>query len=209
MRCFVAVDVGEAIRAGVAGIAEAVRAIAEECGLRVSWTRPEGWHVTLAFLGEISEPQARDVAARLREALADMAAFRMSAGGVITLPAGKPPRVLAVNVDGGQTLIELATKVTAALEPAGFAAEARPFRPHLTIGRVREAKGWRRFIEKLAASEPAGERQLQRTVSSVELLESHLGPDGARYTVLESFPLGSSATIGRTATRSSSARAND
>jgi len=187
MRTFVAVDVGSRISEGVAELAARLREHAERCGRRVSWTRPEGWHVTLKFLGEISETAMQDVAARLQNSLDGRSSFPVSARGLALLPAHKPPRVLAVDVDGGGALEELAETVEAALEPAGFARERRRFRPHLTIGRVREAGGWRRFERRIESLRDCyvGDGE----VTSVELYESEVGQGGSRYTVLGRFAL--------------------
>ena len=87
-------------------------------------------------------------------------------------------------IDGGaDRLGELALLSEEAAQQAGFAPEDRPFHAHLTISRIRPHQDVRPLIEAVAPF--AGSLQVDRLVVYL----SHLGPGGARYEELESFPL--------------------
>src|SRR5581483_10684106 len=160
MRCFVAVDVAAGVRAVLARTQEALRRAAPSADVR--WTRPEGLHVTLKFLGEVPEARCAEVAA----VLSGVAAAHRAVG----------------------VLAALARGVDRALAPLGFAAETRPFQGHVTLGRVRSPRGLAALAAALArhAEEEIG----AWTVSELVLYQSRLSPAGARYEALARLPLG-------------------
>jgi 2'-5' RNA ligase len=86
--------------------------------------------------------------------------------------------------------------VEAALEHRGFARDARPWHPHVTIGRVLDDRRWRREDSAplrravaAAAREPFG----LLPVSRVALMRSDLSPSGARYSEIGSAALGAAS----------------
>src|SRR5262245_4012567 len=146
MRCFVAVTVGPSITEAMAAEVPGLRAEAERCGLKVSWSDPHGWHATVKFLGEIEEERARAVARRLGEVARDLEPFPVEGTGVMTLPPhSRIPNVLALALSDDGRFGELARRTEEAISQEGFEREQRPFRPHVTLGRVRAPRGWRRF----------------------------------------------------------------
>jgi len=194
VRCFVALAVpADVIRRIEPAVAELQQA-AERAGSRVSWSRPEGWHVTLKFLGEIDE----DRVARVRSVLGGLAGtvrpIELETGGVATLPRRGTPRVLIVSVRGGRALVDLAGRVDSELSTLGFAREQRPFVGHLTVGRLRDANGWRRWEAMV--------RKAERTsfgswmAPAVGVYRSELGRGPARYSLIEEYRLGDGAAVG-------------
>ena len=142
-------------------------------GLR--WTRQEQWHVTLRFLGPVEEP------AEVSAALAAVAAAHRPLEAAVGPAVSRfGHRVLHVPVQG---LGDLATAVIDATAHLGKPPEDRPFSGHLTLARVgREAGVNLRSIE----GEPISARW---PVSELTLVESKLSPAGARYLIVETFPL--------------------
>ncbi|MGH2459354.1 MAG: 2'-5' RNA ligase family protein, partial [Chloroflexota bacterium] len=107
-------------------------------------------------------------------------------------PGPRSPRVVWLAVLGDLTALGACQRrVEAATVPLGFPAEARPFKPHLTLGRVRETatSGQRAAIGALPATWPATTSRAF-PVASVSLIQSHLGPGGARYSRLAGIRLG-------------------
>jgi RNA 2',3'-cyclic 3'-phosphodiesterase len=147
-------------------------------GLR--WTGREKWHVTLRFLGGMEDPGP--VVDALRAVGASWTAPVEADVGPAVGRFGN--RVLHVPVSG---LDDLAARVVDATAGFGRAPEERKFTGHLTLARV--AKGARADLRRLAGP-PVGGRW---TVDELCLVESHLAPTGARYEVLERFPLSSVA----------------
>ncbi|MGH7429210.1 MAG: RNA 2',3'-cyclic phosphodiesterase, partial [Candidatus Methylomirabilaceae bacterium] len=154
----------------------------------VAWVRPENLHLTLKFLGEVEETALGAVADAIGSVATGPGPFRLVFAGLGAFPQPRTARVVWVGVgEGAEGLAELHARLEAALEPLGFRREERPFTSHLTVGRVR-GPGRR---EQLAAAvtsmaaEPLGEMLLDR----IDLMRSELRPEGARYSVLHTFPL--------------------
>lgn len=95
-----------------------------------------------------------------------------------------------VGVAGDVLRLEaLVRSMNLALAVVGFEPERRPFRPHLTLGRVRDEIATRRRAEiEVAVGRMAVPPSGWRT-SQVSLMSSRLGPTGATYDILASFPL--------------------
>jgi 2'-5' RNA ligase len=132
------------------------------------------------------------------QALADASTgtepFSLALHGVGGFPGMERPRILWVGVaEGAPAARALQDRIEAALEDRGFPRESRPWHPHLTIGRVFDDRRWRREASAplRAAIAEAARRTFGRVpVDRVSLMRSDLSPRGARYTELESFPLG-------------------
>jgi 2'-5' RNA ligase len=188
MRCFVAVDLPAEVRDAIAEAASALRAAGPRAD--VSWTRPEKMHLTLKFLAEVPEPTAPRLATALAGVAARHAPFTLVAGGVGGFPSRARPRVLWAGLtDGVREVGRLAADVELACEPLGFALESRPFRGHLTIGRVRMPRGIGRVV---AAMDPYDDAVFGRwTVRELVLYRSHLhGSAGSTYEPLGRYALG-------------------
>jgi 2'-5' RNA ligase len=186
-RSFIAVPLDEPVRRFAE---ERIRALRERIGGdSVRWVRPENLHVTLRFLGNIERRAVPNLVAAVREETAESASFSARIGGLRTFPPSKRPRVVVLDVGPETALAGLAAAVERAVRRAGFDAEERPFRPHLTLGRVA-----RRSRRAPAANFPdtadleASEGMSFEVTESV-LFQSELLSSGARYTALERFPL--------------------
>jgi len=101
-------------------------------------------------------------------------------------PPKGPPRVLWADLALSAPLLDLQRACEQAARAAGFAAETRAFRSHLTLGRFRDAS--RR--PELPAVELG-----ETLVSRLTLFRSDLNPKGAVYTPIESWALGSGSRL--------------
>jgi len=104
------------------------------------WTSTDAWHVTLAFLGEVTESSLERLIPRLERGALRHESFRMSFGGAGAFPSASRANVLWSGVPGDRrALAELAQTVAAAARRAGAAPPdaGRRFRPHLTLARCR------------------------------------------------------------------------
>ena len=158
----------------------------------VTWVRPEGIHLTLKFLGNVR----RDESERLMSVVGELAAghgpFTLGLSGLGMFPNGRRPRVLWAGLTGDLgALASLQQTVEDAAARIGLPPEARPFSPHLTLGRVRRDVSEAALGRISAAvSVAATPDVLPWPVDSVQLMRSVLHPSGAEYTVLTSVPLG-------------------
>ena len=182
MRAFVAVDLEPPVRGEIAATTEELRA----AGGDVRWAQAENLHVTLKFLGSVAAERLTAVRAALERVAADAAPFELTVKGLGTFPSAERARVVWVGFVAGR-LGALAQRVDAELAAVGFPLEGRPFTPHVTIGRVRGARGWSRV---LAAMAPHGDKVFGCSgVADIVLYRSDLHPQGARYTALDRFGL--------------------
>jgi len=181
LRAFLAADVGEAARRALGAAAE--RLAREVRGREVRWARPETYHLTLRFLGEIDAERTAPLARAVAEAVAALAPFELRLREVVAFPSPRRPQVIAATVEPEAPLVELARAVEAAVVRAGFPADERAFRPHLTLGRVRDRA--HPAVATAGPLEPAPFR-----VTEVVLYRSELSPEGALHTPVERMPLG-------------------
>jgi RNA 2',3'-cyclic 3'-phosphodiesterase len=188
MRLFVAVDVDDRTRARIARVIDALRTGMEAAAsaARISWITPDRLHLTLQFIGAVSEDLAGAIQARLGPAL-DVPAFELRFGGIGTFPPGGRPRVVWLGIDrGADGLRALHAEVDRRLRDVPFPRESRAFSPHLTVARFKHA-GTRADVDRLTqlALEPAG----GCTIDHVTLYHSRLSPRGPTYTPLLVTPL--------------------
>jgi len=150
-------------------------------GADVSWTRPEGMHLTLKFLGEVEEKRVPKIEAALDSAANSIGAFSLSVSGMGTFPDIRRPRVIWIGLkEQGNNLIRLQRSVEEEFNKTGFSPEDREFTPHITLGRIRSQKNVEKLlslIEKLRDVELDG-----FDASCVYLMQSQLRPTGAVYT---------------------------
>ena len=186
MRCFIAIDVAPEVLAGVLRSQEALRAAAARADVR--WADRTQLHLTLKFLGAVPDGRVPAVSTALDTVAAGAASIEVAAGGLGGFPSLRRPRVLWVGITAGApALAELARAVDRAMTGLGFAPEERPFRGHLTLGRVRSPRGEKALAQALsAAGAPAFGSW---TASEVVLYESRLKPTGAVYTPVSRHPL--------------------
>jgi 2'-5' RNA ligase len=194
MRLFVALDIDHDIRGRIARFLEGVHGFAPEA----RWVRPESLHVTLKFIGEQSEDEARRIKGALEAIAAD--AFEMNFRGYGFFPSARAPRVFWTGIEAGPRLASLAAAVDENMAGLEIPREEHAFNPHLTLARgargsgsPRKQKGdgpnsrFQLLQEKLAAL-PALDFGTM-TAREFFLYESTLSPAGARYSKLSQFAL--------------------
>jgi 2'-5' RNA ligase len=184
MRLFIAINIDPSLKAPLGAIQEKLKATRAP----VSWVKVDNLHFTLKFLGEVAEsrvPALREVFGR---SLAGVPSFPLALGGLGTFPPTARPRVIWIGVQRGAAEVErLRGRVEEMLVPLGFPREARPFHPHLTLGRVKQGGRLDALHECLRRMEAGEVGRMQ--VASVELMQSRLHPAGAIYAPVETVPL--------------------
>lgn len=181
VRAFFAVEIGASARdAAAEAIGELRRRDAKRA---VRFTRPESLHVTLRFLGDVAGERVGDLVACVAKETADVPPFELRLGALLAFPSARRPRVIAVEALPAEPLARAAAAVERGCVAAGFEPEARPFRGHLTLGRVKQGRPPRFDDVALPDHEPT-------SVRDAVLFRSELGRDGSRYTPLERVPLG-------------------
>jgi RNA 2',3'-cyclic 3'-phosphodiesterase len=183
VRLFVAVDVPDAIKTAIErDVVEPLRPVLS--GAR--WSRPEGRHLTLKFLGEVPAGDGSRVGV-VGKAVSEAASEHVRFDAAFDILGGFPnlrrPRVLWLGIGpGSDELTALAASIEQSLGPLGFPSEDRPFHPHFTLARFPKPS----VVGEMP--EPAVPQQAF-AVNELILFRSQLHPKGARYTALERFPL--------------------
>lgn len=179
-RVFVAIALDPELRHGLAAHLRANLA-GEQLPGRTS--PAENWHITLRFVGKVSQTDYEKLLARLDEAdLGSGFALGFAALGAFPKPARAT--VLWLGVDrGADELCRLAAVVEEATVSAGFIPEERPFHPHLTLSRIRPPQDVRRLTKTMPVF------PLSQSVTHVTVFESYLQRGPAVYAPLERFAL--------------------
>lgn len=179
MRLFVAIELSEEIREALAQI----EAHLKYSGTDVKWVNKDNIHLTLKFLGEVSEEKAKEISAILDGIAKTTKPFEISLNGIGAFPKIEYPRVIWVGLDRGVAeSSRLAGRIDEELSKVGFEKESRPFAAHLTIGRVRSPKNKEKLREKLTNCQLLTVNC--QLISSLALFQSTLTPKGPIYTKL-------------------------
>ncbi len=153
---------------------------------RISWVNPQNLHITLKFLGDTPDKNVEKVKEQLRAATQGAKPFTLEIRGLGSFGNTSNPRVLWMGIfDDRHRLEKLYRSVQEQLEPLGYENEGYFFRPHLTLGRIREMKDTI-VLRELESS--FGMILFQRnTIDSFALYKSQLTPQGPVYTMLEKY----------------------
>ena len=188
MRLFVAVEVAPDVVAAVVELIDRLQQRAKKLApeARLTWVTTERIHVTVRFIGHVEN----DEVDAIREALALPLAvppFDVTIAGAGTFPAKGPPRVVWAGLRNGRDgLGAIEKEVSARLARLGLEPEDRPYNPHLTLARVREAAG----LKSAALLDGISETTLGISrVRAITLFESRLSPKGPTYLALQHTPL--------------------
>ena len=187
MRVFVAIDVGDAVRAEAARVIQVIsdKIDAAKTPPKITWVKPAALHVTLRFIGEVDDAAVPALCEQLAPPI-EMAPFEVSWRGLGAFPSPRNPRALWMGVVGGGAALggleaEVTRRVVGTLDP-----EARPLLPHLTLGRIKMTGAGIDWPKLLQAVEVRGMRS---PVDRITLYRSQLSQRGPHYTGLVSAPL--------------------
>jgi 2'-5' RNA ligase len=176
-RLFIALPLPPSVREVLAQLPQKISGVA--------WSRPEQWHLTLRFLGNVAPAQQDRLLAQL--ATVHVEPFIVPIEGVGTFPPNRPPRVVWVGTGSGHPrLFQLRQRVDDAVLAAGLDVDLRTFHPHVTLARCGEGVG-PGLSQWLHAHRQFEAPPIQ--VASFELFQSELLPGGAVHTLVRSFPL--------------------
>jgi len=179
MRVFIAVDIGDDIRAGLDELQRKLKKVHAD----VRWVKPRNMHLTLAFLGDVPPDQIDDIKQVLDHACEGHAPFGLNAAGTGFFGKPRYPRVIWAGIADCPALAKLQHRIATGLMDAGIAFDDKPFSPHLTLGRVKAVdQHTAPLLQKIDKYQDIefGETRIDH----LELIQSTLTPRGAEYTVL-------------------------
>ena len=185
MRLFLAVNLPAEVRHAIAEAVAPLRAVAP--GL--AWSNPEKVHLTVKFLGEQPEAMAERVAAAMRDVAARNRVIDAEIGGIGAFPNFRRPRVVWIGVSPEPKLELLHHDVESSCESLGLPIDGRPFRPHLTLARVRSRASDPQTLRELARAARAVAYVEEIIITSIDLMESRPTAAGAAYRTVASAAL--------------------
>jgi 2'-5' RNA ligase len=188
LRTFIAVNPPPEILKKVARISKYFQSQTPAEGLK--WSGIENYHLTLKFLGDVSEKDLPQIKAILAEAAETQPAFEMTLEGLMFFPNVKKPNAVLLGVPGGKPLAALHQQLDTGLQAAGVPSDKRRFTPHLTLARIRRSvsrDGAAKIGETLSQFKVDALGPFK--INEVHLYQSELTPKGSIYTTLFTSPL--------------------
>jgi 2'-5' RNA ligase len=185
VRLFYALELDGALRTALDHALAPLRVVEPD----LAWVHADKLHLTMKFLGDVDERDVERLTAAADGVANGHRPFEMTIGGVGAFPNFRRGRVVWVGVESDPRLELFHHDLEVACAEAGFEVEGRPFRPHITVARMRSAlpieraRLFARAARRVAyaASEP---------VRALSLLESTMASGGSRYRCVHAASLG-------------------
>ena len=184
IRTFIAIELPSEVKTLLDNVQQGLKTLP----LKAKWVRTQNIHLTLKFLGNIDPANIEDIGRAMADAAGDSAPFTLTVGGIGFFPGVKRPRVVWAGL-GGETdiLFDLQRRLAQLLAAIGYPQEKRPFKAHLTLGRIRQAIDSGTIGRAMQDYSSLGE--LHFTADRIILFRSDLKPSGAVYTPLKQTEL--------------------
>jgi len=184
-RTFVAIEAPSEICHRAAALVTRLK----ESGAKVRWADTQTMHWTLSFLGDVPDAEIAGVCRSVTAAVAPFSPFELDVCGCNAFPTSGRPRTLWLGVgEGADALVELQAALEQSLAKLGFRAEARQYKPHLTLGRVRDSSSGLEELAELVQRHADFSAGLM-AVDEVVVFSSQLERAGAIHTPLGHAPL--------------------
>ena len=182
-RIFIAVNLPEDIKRYLSGFEKKL------AGLPANWIKKDNIHITLLFLGSLTDIEIGEVCLALKDISKNYQSFDLNINKVCYGPENKlPPKMVWSNIEKSKELSILKKEIQKLLsEKITFPADNKSFSPHITLAKVRTFE-WR-SINSEELPEVEENVELSFPVDSIEVMESSPSKGGPYYTVVESFPL--------------------
>jgi 2'-5' RNA ligase len=192
IRAFISVGLPDPLLENIASLRERLQRRVDDPAIR--WSPHHQLHITLRFLGNVAIEAIPTLEGRLREIGTISPPFELRAESVGCFPSPRRPRVLWVGLKGDLDKLEhLVSQIDLSTREIISHEEERSFRPHITIGRIQP--GFRRGSDLTAVlDEERDQRYGHWNVVQIHLMQSRLGPGGAKHLLLAAINLGGSSS---------------
>jgi 2'-5' RNA ligase len=185
-RVFCAIELPDRVREKLVEQIKRLREAVPEA--HASWSRVENIHLTLKFIGEITQHSVEAFSNAGARTIKGFSPFSIVVEQTGVFPKHGPPRVLWIGVtDESEKLADLQARLEEECAIEGFSKEERPFNPHLTLARLRKPQAARDLAE---AHNTLGFEPVEVNVTELLMIRSELGSVGSKYTVISRHPLG-------------------
>jgi len=189
IRVFFAIDLPAAVKEKMAQFISSLKKKSKTHAIR--WTRPENLHITLQFLAEVKSEDLPKLINLVRaEVLGAIENATLTFGELRLFPNAYRPRVIVMDVVPQAQLALLSQLIGKNIQSMGYEIDERPFRGHLTLGRIKHAHGVNlHFLEE---TEKSTFDELPLT--EIVLFRSEPLPEGSKYSALERITLQAKST---------------
>lgn len=172
MRAFIAINLPERIKSKIVGFENDLK----KCDLAFRWVKPENLHLTLKFLGDISQEQVNKIKEAIAKVSGKFTAFKASVNGFGFFPNARRPRVFFISIDKEELFKSIATELEEELETLGFKKEGK-FKSHITLARIKNLRN----IECLKTKIKNTQLDEKFSINTITFHESILTKEGPIY----------------------------
>jgi len=179
IRTFIAIDIDDHAKQRLSEFISYLK----KTGSDVKWIDESQMHLTLKFLGNIDDSKIQQISRILKSVTENFKSFSITLSGIGAFPNLKHPRVIWIGVEKGKDqLKDLNTIIEDYMEEEGFPKENRPYKAHLTIGRVKTSRNLSVLSRLIAETNFQLDSEIK--IDEIILFKSTLTPKGAIYTPL-------------------------
>lgn len=184
MRTFVAIELESEVKNN---LSEFIKKL-QSHDPNIRWIKDQGMHLTLKFIGEITEKKASDIRSILMDLSLRHGRFPLKLVGTGTFPPrSRHPRIIWVGIAKNQKLISVQNEIESLLEKVSISREKRKYHPHLTLGRIKSNHNIAPVLEELAENKDTEFGTIE--VEEITFFKSTLKPTGAEYDALSKIQL--------------------
>src|SRR6266446_1706418 len=187
-RTFIALELDESLQHFLGNV---IHRLAQQLP-SVRWVNPSGIHLTLAFLGELSDEQLPAAKQAADAAAQQITPFEFRLKELGMFGSQRQPRVIWMGIEESSgNLFRLHGVLNRELELRGFEVDSRPFSPHLTLARIKQPLNAdeQQTLQRLLASKESAPSSPRQYAHDLSVMKSELLRSGARYTCLAAYPL--------------------
>ncbi len=145
---------------------------------KMRWLPLDSYHITLRFLGDVSEEKLADYWQQAKPFLETEQNFDVVLHSLLFLPRVSAAKVVAIAADHEPALFRMAEKLESIARSCNFQAEHKKFLPHVSLARLKR-------LVRVPAMHLPDHLPIVSKVAKIDLMQSHLGPDGAQYSSLD------------------------
>lgn len=150
----------------------------------IEWIKKEIFHITLQFLKQINPKDIPKMIENVTNELQSTKSFYLNLGQVEFFPSPQQQRIITVHIEPATILKELSTKIGLGIKATGYPLELRPFKEHLTLGRIKQPQQ-----QKLNLGNLLTPRLEQMLVKEIVLFKSQPSSSGSQYISIARIPL--------------------
>lgn len=188
-RTFIALELDDSLRRFLSNV---IHQMAQRLP-DIRWVDPAEIHLTLAFLGELSDEQLAAAMQAAGAASHQVTPFELRLKEPGIFGSTRQPRVIWMGIEETSgTLTQLHKALNRELEQRGFEVDTRPFSPHLTLARIKQPlnASEQQTLQRLFASRQSSHSSPRQIVRELSVMKSELSRSGARYSCLQAYHLG-------------------